>query len=110
HIAGGRFLQIGPCADAVSSHYPQLSHAACRTRPHRLGFPSMGPILLLLLAAHLYFLYKVWVDVSMFWALVCLVIPIVCLYIYWREWHTLRTVFFLARLLNIPSLSTGHAP
>ena len=61
----------------------------------------MGPILLLLLAAHLYFLYKVWVDVSMFWALVCLVIPIVCLYIYWREWHTLRTVFFVELVLTI---------
>jgi hypothetical protein len=44
---------------------------------------------------HLYFLYYVFTNVSMLWAVACVLLPILCLYIYYREWSGLRVVFFL---------------
>lgn len=49
---------------------------------------------LLAIGVHLYFLYYVWVNVSMGWALGCLLLPILCLWIYYREWYRMRTIFF----------------
>ena len=62
----------------------------------------MGTFLLVgLVVMHLYFLYYVFTRVGILWAFACLIVPILCLYIYYREWEGLRLVFFLELGLTV---------
>jgi hypothetical protein len=58
-------------------------------------------LLFCLVLMHLYFLYYVFTRVSILWAVACIIVPILCLYIYYREWQGLRIVFFLELGLTV---------
>lgn len=58
-------------------------------------------VLVALGVVHLYFLYKVWTEVGFLWCLATLLIPLVGLYLVYREWPLLRGVFFAELVLGV---------
>ena len=51
-------------------------------------------MVLALIAVHIFFVCYVWTRISMLSAVLCLVIPVYALYLYYRDWHLLRGFFF----------------
>jgi hypothetical protein len=58
-------------------------------------------LIVALILAHLYFLYYTFMNVGILWTIAVLVIPILALYIYYREWHALKKVFLVQLGLGI---------
>jgi hypothetical protein len=52
-------------------------------------------LIVALLLVHLYFLYYTFMNVGILWTIAVVVIPILGLYIYYREWPDLKIVFFI---------------
>ena len=52
-------------------------------------------MILILLAVHIFFLFYVFTKIGMLDAVVCLLLPIYALWLYYREWHELRWFFFI---------------
>jgi len=56
---------------------------------------------IVLVVTHLYFLFYTATEVGILWALAVMILPILGLYIYYREWHALKTLFFVQLALTI---------
>ena len=61
-------------------------------------------VLALLVVVHLYFLYKVWMELGFLWFFGCLIFPPLALYIYYSEWKIFRGIFFTELVLVIARL------
>ena len=58
-------------------------------------------LLIALLVVHLYFLYYTFMNWGILWTLIVLLIPIVGLYVYFKDWHALKNVFLIELSLSL---------
>ena len=58
-------------------------------------------IVILLAITHIVFLLKVWSEVGFLWMVGCLIIPLLCLFVVYKEWEVFKGIFLFELALTV---------